>query len=70
MLLRHLIVLIIDARNRGRRSCTIGVRLSSGWNETASVLTRRFDRSDQKTKIHVLELIFPGYGSSNQRSIS
>ena len=39
--------------------------------ETASSLMRNcFDRSDQKTRIHVLTLISPGCGSNNQNSIS
>ena len=47
MLLRHLIVLIIDARNVVRRSCNRR-RLSSDWNEICHASQRGvFDRSDQ-----------------------
>lgn len=72
MHLRRLIVLIINARNVTGpfRSCTekasiVGLMRSS----KASLL--RFDRSDQKTRIHVRTLFLPeGVGSNRQCCIS
>ena len=42
-------------------------RLSSGKNEIATPsLARRFDRSDQKTRIHVASSFLPGVVGSNE----
>ena len=59
MHLRHLIVLIIDARNSGR--ALVRGHLSLGSNDRPRLeTTGKFDRSDQKTKIHVRHSLLPG----------
>ena len=60
MHLRHLIVLIIDARNSDTRSCT--GPLSSGWNEICHASRRGYFLIGQikLTRIHVLSLSLSG----------
>ena len=60
MLLRHLIVLIIDARNAGSRSCNRGQVLD--LNEILDHASRHGFLIGQikLTRIHVLPLFLPG----------
>ena len=69
MLLRHLIVLIIDARQL--LPCLVITALCRRAERLPHRESMRlFDRSDQKTKIHVQCCLSPGCGSNKQQCIS
>jgi hypothetical protein len=68
MHLRHLIVLIIDARDAGTRSCNRGLGLGLERNFAMPHGTAFLIGQIKLTRIHVAPLLSPGYGSNKQKS--